>query len=257
MYGSLGSFNLECRRYEASITEHKHSYHQIVLPNSGKMEIEIAGCSGIVDQTQGAFIASSARHKFRCLDDGAFLVLDIFDIKLIGPFYDSGTFEYLNSHKFFCTDDKIRHLLKYASSKNMKAYQPFIHRAWATLIMTELFEAANYQLSPKIEPIHKAMEYIRSNLSKKITLLSVAKEAGVSERSLHSIFVDNLGTTPYSYIVARRIEHAMFLLQTTQKSVSEIASLSGYIDHSALSRSMQKRHGITPAQFRQSTQRKG
>ncbi|WP_082172973.1 helix-turn-helix domain-containing protein [Methylobacterium platani] len=255
MNTDFDGLSVECRRYDASVAEHRHDYHQIVLSNCGKMEIEIEGCSGMIDQGQGAFIASSDRHEFCCVDGGMFLVLDISDGQSIGLCHDPDAFGHLTDRKFFRVDDKIRHLASYASAKTMNKDQSLARKAWATLIISELVDFSKSQLSMKARSIHRALEYIDANFSRKIAVSAIAKETGVSERSLHSLFVDHLNTTPHSYIVAKRIEYAMLLLKTTQKTAPEIASLSGYADQSALSRSMQKHHGVTPAQYRQLTRR--
>ncbi|AWB19565.1 AraC family transcriptional regulator [Methylobacterium currus] len=257
MHNEFNSLNLECRQYNAVATEHIHEYHQFVLPCHGSMEICIDGCSSVIDRNLGVFIPSGAKHEFFCSDNGNFVVLDISNHQSIGFCHESDVFCHLNDQKFFRINEKIGHLVSYAASKSTNGDRSLISNAWATLIISELADRVACQPSMKARSLRKALVYISLNFSNKITVALVAREAGVSERSLHALFTDHLDTTPHAYIIAKRIEYAMLLLRTTQKSIQDIAFLSGHADQSALSRSMQKCHGVTPALYRQLTRQGG
>lgn len=47
------SFSLAVRSYSGQVELHEHDFHQIVLPQSGSMDIEVDGQGGKVDGSQG------------------------------------------------------------------------------------------------------------------------------------------------------------------------------------------------------------
>lgn len=57
------SFALAVRSYSGQVELHQHDFHQIVLPQSGSMEIEVDGRGGKVDASQGVVIATSRSRK--------------------------------------------------------------------------------------------------------------------------------------------------------------------------------------------------
>ncbi len=146
----LNTISIECRGYKATLAEHVHSYHQIVLPNSGKMEIIIDGCPGLIDQDQGAFIVAKSRHEFLCNDGGKFVVLDIphrHSVELLLP---AETLDRLADRKFFQINDNIKHLMRYAVNKNMDNNHYSVLRSWANLIFCEMNDSAPCRIPKKI-----------------------------------------------------------------------------------------------------------
>lgn len=71
------SFSLAVRSCSGEVELHEHDFHQIVLPQSGSMEIEVDGRVGKVEASQGVVIAAGARHTFLANTRNSFLVLDV------------------------------------------------------------------------------------------------------------------------------------------------------------------------------------
>jgi PAS domain S-box-containing protein len=65
-------------------------------------------------------------------------------------------------------------------------------------------------------------------------------------RTMRLIF----GLTPTQYIAKSRLGNASNLLLQTEKSISDIAQICGYFDHSAFSRAFKKATGSSPIDFR-------
>ena len=58
------TFALALRSYSGEVELHEHDFLQIVLPQSGSMDIEVDGQGGRIDASQGVVIAAGARHTF-------------------------------------------------------------------------------------------------------------------------------------------------------------------------------------------------
>jgi len=89
-------------------------------------------------------------------------------------------------------------------------------------------------LSPTLQeqreelPITAAVEYIRANIGKPISLEDLSGIAGLSQFYFSHMFKRETGFAPMEYVINTRIEHAKTLLLTTGMSVSEIAEEVGY-----------------------------
>ena len=77
-------------------------------------------------------------------------------------------------------------------------------------------------------------------------LPKLAKQLGISETRLKSGFKAINGTTVMQYCINKRIEAAKLLLKENRLSISEIASIVGYEDHSAFSRAFRRYSGCSP-----------
>jgi len=105
---------------------------------------------------------------------------------------------------------------------------------------------------PQDEKIRRAMIILNQAYSNPPTLPDLAHHLGISETQLKSGFKALNGTTVLQYCINKRIDAAKLLLNENRQSISEIADIVGYQDHSAFSRAFLRLSGRTPRQWRQS-----
>ncbi len=74
----------------------------------------------------------------------------------------------------------------------------------------------------------RVIGFMQDHFAKELTLDKLAGEAGVSRFHFVRLFRKRLGVTPYQHLVRLRLEHAKFLLQTTDMDVSAVALACGY-----------------------------
>lgn len=77
------------------------------------------------------------------------------------------------------------------------------------------------------------------------------KECGVDINYLNIIFKKETGLTLYQYFCGVRMEHAKFLLETTQGSISDISKIVGYPNSNSFTRAFKRFVNLTPQDFRQ------
>ena len=92
--------------------------------------------------------------------------------------------------------------------------------------------------------------YIKSNLTRKLTLKDIARNLHCSTVTLTEHFKAEFGITINEYITRKRMELAERLLLTTDKPLREIASASGFSDVEYFSRTFKKHHTESPAAWR-------
>ena len=79
---------------------------------------------------------------------------------------------------------------------------------------------------------------------------AVAAIAHVSPAHFARTFRATFGETPHRYLQRRRVERAMFLLRSTDRSVTEICFDVGFASLGTFSRTFSKMAGETPRSYR-------
>ena len=95
-----------------------------------------------------------------------------------------------------------------------------------------------------------AAYYLRSNIGKDISLPEIAAFADATPAYLSNLFHQQTGMTIKQYQQMIRMEHACFLLETTQKRIADIASEAGFYDRRYFTRIFKETCGMTPQEYR-------
>lgn len=99
--------------------------------------------------------------------------------------------------------------------------------------------------------VQKAILLIDSDLSANLSLKSLAENQNVSLCYLSTIFKKETGKTISEYIRERRMEHAKYLLGTTQLQIQTIALHCGIVDVHYFSKIFKRQTGKTPKEYRE------
>lgn len=92
--------------------------------------------------------------------------------------------------------------------------------------------------------------WVRDHIGESFSVSEMASAIGLSERSLARRVKKATGETPSQYVQRLRVNHAIFLLETTSLSFAEITQRSGYREPASLRRLIRKQTGKTPSNFR-------
>lgn len=99
-------------------------------------------------------------------------------------------------------------------------------------------------------PVQECMEYIQSHLTEPFTLADLARHVGYTEYYLTKKFQKETGEKLVDYIRNTRLEQARLMLETTQRSVSQISELFCFGTPNYFSTVFARRYGRSPAQYR-------
>lgn len=100
--------------------------------------------------------------------------------------------------------------------------------------------------SPVLLPV---LRYIHSNLNSKITIESVAEKLNTNANYLSQLFKKEIGEPFTDYALKTKIEFAKHLMQTTEKSISEISEYLAFSSQSHFANTFKKYECITPKQY--------
>jgi AraC-like DNA-binding protein len=240
------ALELSLRSYASQTLRHSHAYHQIVLPVAGVLEMEVAGKGGQVAGCQAALIAAGRDHSCEAAGANSFVVLDWTaddsDDDLARLSDDA------EHRPFLAYDPALQHLVSFLGSELRD--RPAGKDGWGALLLSAIAARTGAAQSAWPRQIARAAAYIRANGDRRLGVEEIARAACCSASHLHALFQRHLGTSPMDYAAETRLDQAMSLLMESNGPISAIALETGHADQSVLTRSMKRRRGITPAEYR-------
>jgi AraC-like DNA-binding protein len=94
------------------------------------------------------------------------------------------------------------------------------------------------------------MAYIHEHYRESITRQDIADHLGYSPRHLDRRFNEEMGLTPMAYLNRFRLRQSRRLLQSTCRSIGEIADAVGFSDSAYFSRVFKQEMGVSPSEYR-------
>lgn len=94
--------------------------------------------------------------------------------------------------------------------------------------------------------VRTAQYFMDHNFNRKISIQEIATHANLSPDYFIKVFHNEIGMTPHQYIVRCRMEHAHLLIESTQKTIQDIAKECGYNSVSHFSTKFKEFYGYTP-----------
>lgn len=140
-----------------------------------------------------------------------------------------------------------RALQKLARIKNPSEITPIIKdSAYEFCEKVRQFKLADTG-NPHVE---KAKQYIRTHMTQDISVSDICDHVGISRYHLSHIFKASTGLSINQYLSHERIEAAKDLLQNSDQSIAQIASLLQFCDESYFTYIFRKQTGMTPNAYR-------
>ena len=96
----------------------------------------------------------------------------------------------------------------------------------------------------------RLIRHIDESIGRKIPNNELAQRAGISVEGVYRLFRNHLGTSPAHYISQVRIRKASHLLLLHNRSIDEVAELTGFPNRAYFSRVFKQVTGTSPAAFR-------
>lgn len=98
--------------------------------------------------------------------------------------------------------------------------------------------------------VYETDQYIAENLDANHTIRDLARRAGTNTFFLKKAYEQVFGIGIFPRLIQRRMEHAQFLLESTDLPLKDICSQSGYETLAGFITEFRKRFGQTPNQWR-------
>lgn len=98
--------------------------------------------------------------------------------------------------------------------------------------------------------LREVLSYIEQNLSQELSLRQIAEVAGLSVSHFKALFRQSVGIPPHHYLIRRRIDRAVALLQEKNLPITQIALEVGFCHQSHLAKHMRRILGASPREVR-------
>lgn len=100
------------------------------------------------------------------------------------------------------------------------------------------------------DPVESALEFLRANVSERISVPELAEMAGLSQSHFAARFRRATGFGVLEYQTRLRMAAARELLDTTDRTVGSIGQQVGYPDPLYFSRQFRRIHSMSPSEYR-------
>jgi AraC family transcriptional regulator len=96
----------------------------------------------------------------------------------------------------------------------------------------------------------RLLAFIEEHLGSDIGIGTLAALAGYSPDHFARLFKQSFGSSPYQFILQRRVERAKALLRDRHHSIAEVAMLCGFASQAHFHTTFKARTGVTPGVYR-------
>lgn len=100
--------------------------------------------------------------------------------------------------------------------------------------------------------INKVIQYIKSNYNQVLTVKGLAQFVAMDEKYLSGLFKKKTGESLIDYVHRLRIRKAEYYLRTTDLTVSEIGTMTGFSNENYFIKIFRRWSNQTPSQYRKS-----
>lgn len=100
--------------------------------------------------------------------------------------------------------------------------------------------------------VNRAISFMEERLREPIALRDIARAVHLSPNYFCELFTQTIGQPPGRFLLRLRLEHARYLLLTTERSITEIAHQCGFSDASYFARAFKAHFESPPSRLRSS-----
>lgn len=235
------------------IEEGYHPFHLLYIIQSGAFESQSDGITTIYKSGDVVFFPTDMKFRRRILEPLVFhFILSERNQNSEFPFtLPSGKLEFKDRNRLestLRTFNRISSVQRNFSQIQQHLLNDIIYQYY---IETQSFpDDANKEFDDAV--LVSTINYMKNNISSKITLDRLSDLAGITPSGLIWKFKTRLGTTPIDYLLSLRIHLAKQLLSETELSIQKIAEKCGFENSYYFSSFFKKRVGMSPSFYRDS-----
>jgi len=224
----------EKRSYGAQAIHHAHAYHQLILPLTGRLNLELEKQEIKLSNDRFCFLPSDYIHGFSAKGDNQFVVMDI-------------------PERLSCKNNGL--LRSYKIDQAMDTRWDAIR----SLLVAEIDQGKTGDLHALLNYIWSMMDreielesvsFMKKNISKPITMKDLALLENYHPAYFAEWFYGKMGKTPQAFFRKLKVERAKELMEKTNDNLLQIALAVGYGQQSSLTRLFIREEGMSPSEYR-------
>jgi AraC-like DNA-binding protein len=120
------------------------------------------------------------------------------------------------------------------------------------VVLTAMCRADTYTTNGKrsTDSFQRLLHYIHDHYTEPLSNASLAKRFNYHPNYISQLFTQHTGVSLHQYLLRIRVRQALYLLQTTELPISEVAIRSGFGNVSYFCQYFKKSTGYSPSSFR-------
>lgn len=250
---------------------HWHNEVQFALMEKGSAELLFLNESQVISEGEGIFINSNTLHQINPMTEDSVTITLVFNPILISghnlssidknyvlPIINSENIKFLALNKEGKTKDMISKLTNIYEIYRKKEFayeleiKSLLCSLWMDLgsILLNDMEPEAKIVSYDEKRIKTILEYMHKNYHNKLSLSDIADSVYISKSECCRIFKKYLKMTPFEYLMQYRVIKASDILESSNNSISDIASSVGFNDSSYFSKTFKRFMNISPKDYR-------
>lgn len=223
--------------------KHAHYSFEVVFVLDGELICEIDNEKYTVTKNNALIILPGQIHSYKT-EIYSKSYLCVFSNDYVERFYKSIKRNKLSNPVFEFQRDDIDII---RSDCNIFMKKSVLYRICSNVYeQSELIriEEANFLLASQLA------FYVQNNYTKPISLKHIAKAYGYNYNYLSTFFNTNFKQNFSAYVNQFRLQYAVHLLETTDKDITEIVSLSGFSTIRNFNIVFKNQYGVSPREYR-------
>lgn len=144
----------------------------------------------------------------------------------------------------YACSDCFKQLLKEDLSVNRS---PLRQKGLLYLLFDAIISMQNKEDSALHTILDKAQNLLKNNYE--ISISDIAHSCCTSESNLRRLFCQHIGMSPAKYRIQMKLNQAMFMLDSTDLSINEIAASLNFYDTAYFCKTFRTYTGMTPRQY--------
>lgn len=253
---------------------HWHDELEFIYVLRGTVEYHVKATIITLSEGEGCFMNSNVLHMLKPQDGCENTILlahtfkkiflsgfynSIFEQKYVNPIVNCKNLEYYRFTPDHPVQRQILEKMRTAydiADRNEFGYEfrvrDILSSAWVMLLQDTypIVNKKKIKSSVDADRIKAMISYIQNNYPYKISVQDIAASANISERVCYRCFMHNIGMSPIEYLLQYRIRSAEDLLISTDKSITEIATLVGFNNSSYFGKAFQAASLCSPKEYR-------
>ena len=261
--------NVKLKYWNQDSRTHTHDFFEITYVLKGTIFHSLNGESPLpITEGQYIFLDYGNYHSFEINDaliinlafnsyaisEKAIQCLNIYQLFGLREFSILNTIDIPFPDAKILTDDgTIRKLLDLMMIEADKegSFSGTIMKNYLISLLLQILQPYSKNYNARISPITaKTISIVNKHFADSNPLTIAAKELNYSPASLSLLFQKDLGMTFKEYLQQYRINHARYLLESTNMKVSAISPAVGYQDQKFFTQIFKELTGQTPSQYR-------
>ncbi len=247
-------------------TPHYHNEMEFGLVMRGKLSLNKGGVYSVLQENDIFILNPGETHELLCEDEDVMVLSIQLSTKLFSSYFTSiKAIQFLDSNLRYSVPENIyEDLLSYMHALALTYFKQEPLFEFECIILANqlirgilkhipyriLTKSEQEALSSRIGRLKRILDYIEENYNRKLLLQEIADSEQLTLTYLSHFIKDMLGMSFQDYLNHIRFEHAVQLIETTDRNMLDICLESGFSDTRYLNKLFTLRYGCTFKEYR-------